>query len=126
MNDNFKEFQDFGKEQMEAASKAAASLAKGLQSIAAEMTDYSQKSLEKNSVYVEKLLGAKSLDDAVLTQSEYAKSAYESLVGQATKIGELYTSLAKEALKPVESVIASVQSASAKAAAPLSEPSRGV
>jgi hypothetical protein len=41
MNDNFKEFQDFGKEQMEAASKAAASLAKGLQSIAAEMTDYS-------------------------------------------------------------------------------------
>jgi phasin family protein len=118
MNDNFKEFQDFGKEQMEAASKAAASLAKGFQSIAAEMTDYSQKSLEKNSVYVEKLLGAKSLDDAVLTQSEYAKSAYESLVGQATKIGELYTSLAKEALKPVESVIASVQSASAKAAAP--------
>jgi phasin family protein len=113
MNDNFKEFPKFGKEQMEAASTAAASLAKGFQSIAAEMTDYSQKSLETNSAYVEKLLRAKSLDDAVRTQSEYAKSAHESLVAQATKIGELYTSLAKEALKPVESLIATVQSASA-------------
>jgi phasin family protein len=113
MNDNFKEFPKFGKEQMEAASTAAASLAKGFQSIAAEMTDYSQKSLETNSAYVEKLLRAKSLDDAVRTQSEYAKSAHESLVAEATKIGELYTSLAKEALKPVESLIATVQSASA-------------
>jgi phasin family protein len=113
MNDNFKELPKFGKEQMEAASTAAASLAKGFQSIAAEMTDYSQKSLETNSAYVEKLLRAKSLDDAVRTQSEYAKSAHESLVAQATKIGELYTSLAKEALKPVESLIATVQSASA-------------
>jgi phasin family protein len=113
MNDNFKGFPKFGKEQMEAASTAAASLATGFQSIAAEMTDYSQKSLETNSAYVEKLLRAKSLDDAVRTQSEYAKSAHESLVAQATKIGELYTSLAKEALKPVESLIATVQSASA-------------
>src|ERR1700677_911486 len=113
MNDNFKEFPKFGKEQMEAASTAAPSLAKGFQSIAAEMTDYSQKSLETNSAYVEKLLRAKSLDDAVRTQSEYAKSAHESLVAEATKIGELYTSLAKEALKPVESLIATVQSASA-------------
>jgi phasin family protein len=113
MNDNFEEFQKIGKEQTEAASTAAASLAKGFQSIAAEMTDYSQKSLETNSAYVEKLLRAKSLDDAVRTQSEYAKSAHESLVAQATKIGELYTSLAKEALKPVESLIATVQSASA-------------
>ncbi len=113
MNDNFKEFPKFGKEQMEAASTAAASLAKGFQSIATEMTDYSQKSLETNSAYVEKLLRAKSLDDAVRTQSEYAKSAHESLVAEATKIGELYTSLAKEALKPVESLIATVQSASA-------------
>lgn len=111
MTSNFDEFQKFGKEQLEAASTAAASFAKGLQTIAAETTDYSKTSLETNSAYVEKLFGAKSFDDAVQTQSEYAKSAYESFVSQATKLGELYTSLAKEAFKPVESLIAKAQAA---------------
>ena len=109
--DRFDEFQKFAKGQIEAASTAAASLAKGFQTIAAETTDYSKKSLEANSAYVEKLLGAKSLDDAIQTQSEYAKSAYEGFVTQATKIGEIYTNLAKEAFKPVESMIAKVQAA---------------
>ncbi|MFZ0730325.1 MAG: phasin family protein [Methylovirgula sp.] len=113
MTNNFDEFEKFGKGQIEAASTAAASLAKGFQTIAAETTDYSKKSLEANSAYVEKLLGAKSLDDAIQTQSEYAKSAYEGFVTQATKIGELYTNLAKEAFRPVESMIAKVQAAAA-------------
>lgn len=111
MTNNFEEFQKYGKEQLEAATTVAASLAKGLQTIAAETTDYSKKSLENSSAYVEKLLGAKSLDNAIQIQSEYAKSAYEGFVAQATKMGELYTNLAKEAFKPVESAFAKVQSA---------------
>jgi len=117
MANNFDDFQKFGKEQLEAASTVAASLAKGLQTIAAEATDYSKKSLETNSAYLEKLVGAKSLDNAIQIQSEYAKSAYEGFVAQTTKMGELYASLAKEAFKPVESVIAKVQSVAASAAA---------
>jgi len=111
MTTNFDEFQKFGKEQLEAARTVAASLAKGLQTIAAETTDYSKKSIESNSAYMEKLLGAKSLDNAIQIQSEYAKSTYEGFVAQATKIGELYTNLAKEAFKPVESAFAKVQAA---------------
>jgi phasin family protein len=109
MTNNFEEFQKYGKEQLEAATSVAANLAKGFQTIAAETTDYSKKSLENNSAYVEKLLGAKSLDNAIQIQSEYAKTAYEGFVAQATKMGELYTNLAKEAFKPVETVFAKVQ-----------------
>jgi hypothetical protein len=109
---NFEVFQKFGKDQLEAASSAATSVARGLQTIAAEATDYSKKSIEANSAYFEKLLGAKSLDNAVEVQSEYAKSAYEGFVAQATKIGDLYTTLAKDAFKPVESAIAKVKAAS--------------
>jgi hypothetical protein len=111
MTNNFEEFQKYGKEQLEAATTVAASLAKGLQTIAAETTDYSKKSLESSSAFVEKLLGAKSLDNAIQIQSEYAKTTYEGFVAQATKIGELYTNLAKEAFKPMESAIAKVQAA---------------
>ncbi len=109
MSNNFEEFQKYGKEQLEAATSVASTLAKGFQTIAAETTDYSKKSLESNSAFVEKLLGAKSLDNAIQIQSEYAKSAYEGFVAQATKIGELYTNLAKEAFKPVETAFAKVQ-----------------
>jgi phasin family protein len=109
MTNNFEEFQKYGKEQLETATSVAATLAKGFQSIAAETTDYSKKSLEHNSAFVEKLLGAKSLDNAIQIHSEYAKSAYEGFVAQATKIGELYTNLAKEAFKPMETAFAKVQ-----------------
>lgn len=115
MTNNFEEFQKFGKEQLDATTAVAASLAKGFQTIAAETTDYSKKTLESNSAYVEKILGAKSLDNAIQIQSEYAKIAYEGFVAQATKIGELYTSLAKEAFKPLESAMAKVQAAATTA-----------
>jgi hypothetical protein len=115
MSNNFDDVRKFGTEQFEAARVVAASLAKGFQTIAAETTDYSKKSFETNSAYVEKLLGARSLDAAIETQSEYAKSAYAGFVTQATRIGELYTNLAKEAFKPVQSLIAKVQAAAVPA-----------
>ncbi len=111
MATNFDEFQKFGKEQLDAATTAASSFAKGMQTIAAEATDYSKKTMENGSAYVEKLLGANSLDSAIQIQSEFAKTSYEGFVAQMTKISELYSNLAKEAMKPVEGAIAKAQSA---------------
>jgi hypothetical protein len=122
MSNNFDELQSFGKEQLETAGAAAASLAKGLTTIAAETTGYSKKTFETHSAYVEKLAGAKSLDDALQTQTEYAKSAYENFVTQATKIGELYAHLAKEALKPAERLMAKVQTAASSTKAAVEPP----
>jgi phasin family protein len=105
MNEKLADLQSFGKEQLEAATSVTTSFAKGLQTIAAETTDYSKKAMEDHAAWIEKLLSAKSLDSAMQIQSEYAKSAYEGAVAQATKIGELYTGLVKEAFKPLESAI---------------------
>jgi hypothetical protein len=100
---NFDNVQKIGKEQFEAVSAAAAAVTKGWQSIAAETTDYSKKSFEKSRVLAEKLIAVKKLDEALQLQSDYAKSAYEDFLAEATKIGELYTSIAKEVFKPIES-----------------------
>jgi len=94
--------QKLGKEQFEAVSAAAAAVTKGWQSIAAETTDYSKKSFEKSRVLAEKLIAVKKLDEALQLQSDYAKSAYEDFLAEATKLGELYTSMAKEVFKPIE------------------------
>ena len=78
-----------------------ASSTKGLQTIAAETTDYSKKSFEKSRVLFEKLSGVKKIDEAIQLQSDFAKSAYEDFMAQATKIGEMYSSLTAEAFKPI-------------------------
>ncbi len=91
-----------GKEQFEAVSAAATAVTKGWQSIATETTEYSKRSFEKSRVLAEKLLSVKKLDEAFQRQADFAKSSYEDFIAEATKIGEMYSNLAKEVFKPVE------------------------
>lgn len=103
---SFDDVSRFSKEYVDSGVKSFASVSKGAQAIAAEATDYSKKSLEAGSQVFEKLLTAKSLEKAIEIQSEYAKTAYEGFVSEATKIGELYADLFRDYYKPFESVVA--------------------
>jgi phasin family protein len=102
---NFDEMQKVGKDNMDAAMKSFGTVSKGVQAIAVEVADYSKKSFEESSAAAEKLFGAKSIEKAIEIQTEYAKSAYESFVAGATRIGELYADLTKETFKPFESYL---------------------
>lgn len=105
----FEDIQKYGKEQFDAAAAATTSFAKTLQAIATETADYSKKTFENGSAFLERLLGAKSYDSAIQIQSEYWKTSYAGFIAQATKMGELYSNLAKEAFKPFENALAKVQ-----------------
>jgi hypothetical protein len=105
---NFEDFQKLGKDNVDVCMKQLGTVSKGWQTIATEFADYSKKSFEDGSAALEKLIGAKSLEKAIEVQSDYAKSAYEGFVAQATKMGELYTDLAKETYKPLEGILAKV------------------
>jgi hypothetical protein len=100
---NIDEFQQLGKDNMDATLKSFGALSKSVQAIAVEMADYSKKVFEQGTAATEKLIGAKSLEKAFEVQSDYVKSAYEGFVAEATKLGELYADLAKESYKPFES-----------------------
>ena len=100
---NIDDMQKFGKDNMDATMKSFGALSKGFQAIAVEVADYSKKMFEDSTAATEKLIGAKSLEKAIEVQSDYVKSSYESFVAEATKLGELYADLAKEAYKPFES-----------------------
>jgi hypothetical protein len=109
MFQNIEDVQKLSKENMDAALKSFGAVSKSVQAIAVEVADYSKKSFEQGSAALEKLMGAKSLDKAIEIQTEYAKSAYEGFVAQATKMGEMYTDLAKETYKPLEGAMAKVK-----------------
>ena len=105
---NFDDMQKLGKDNMDATMKSIGAASKGFQAIAAEVTNYSKKSFEDGTAAVERLFGAKTLEKAIEVQSDYAKTAYEGFVAEATKLGELYADLAKESYKPFEGYLAKV------------------
>jgi hypothetical protein len=90
-----------------AATTTANPCATILQAIVAEATEYSKKSIDDRLTFVEKLLGAKSLETMIRIQSDYAKTSHEDFVAQTKKMGELYSDLTKAAFKPFE--VANVQ-----------------
>jgi phasin family protein len=100
------EMNRFGKESMDSAMTSFGALTKSAQAIAVEVVDYSKKSFEESAAAWERLIGAKTMEKAMEVQSEYLKSSYEDFVAEATKLGELYADLAKEAYKPFEGALA--------------------
>lgn len=102
----FEDAGKFGKDYFDNSLKSFAAFSKGAQAIAVEATDYTKKSIEAGTAAFEKLLGAKSLEKAIEIQTDYAKTAYEGFVAQATKMNELYADLAKEVYKPLEAFVA--------------------
>ncbi|MEZ5850947.1 MAG: phasin family protein [Hyphomicrobiaceae bacterium] len=102
MMKSFEDMQKFSQGNMDATMKAFGDWTKGWQAIAAEWSDYSKRSFEDGSQTFEKLLGARSVEQAVEIQSGYTKRAYEDYMHQIQKVGGMYTEFAREAYRPVE------------------------
>jgi GNAT superfamily N-acetyltransferase len=74
-------------------------LNKSFQVIATEWTDYSKKVFENSTKALEKVVGAKSIEDAIEVQTKYAKMTYEAHIAEMKKLGEMYASLMQTAFK---------------------------
>ena len=95
-------------ENVDATTRSFEGATKATQAIAAEVADYTRRSFEHGAKTMEKLLGARSLDKAVEVQTEYGRTAYEDYVSYATKLGQLYTDLTKEAFQSYQDFAAKV------------------
>jgi phasin family protein len=103
---SFEGFQNFSKQQVEAATAFTATMSKGIQDIAAETAEYSKHAMTAGAEAVERLLGAKTVESAVQIQTDYLKSAYEGYVAKTTKINEIVVKVASEAFKPAQKAFA--------------------
>jgi acyl-CoA reductase-like NAD-dependent aldehyde dehydrogenase len=72
-----------------------------MKAIAAAHTDYAKTSFEANKAYLEKLATTKAPDQAMQITNEHMKSAYETFVAEATKIGDMYKDFFKSAFGPM-------------------------
>jgi phasin family protein len=115
MNQQIDAVQKFGQDSFDATVKAFDVASTGTKAIAVETAAYAKKSVEQSAATFQKLLGVKSLDQAIEIQTDYVKSAYEGFVAQSTKTGELYTKLAQDSLAPFNALRSAAQSTFAPA-----------
>ena len=99
------QFQRASQEGFDAVVRAYGEANKGLQAIAAEVTDYSNNAFEDATRAFQQLVSAKSAEQAFEIQSQYAKKAYDTYIAQVSKFGEMWVDLARDAYKPVERAI---------------------
>ena len=99
------DMQKISREAMDAAMQSYGALSSGLQSATVELTDYAKRSYETGSKTAESLMGVRSIESAVQIQGDFMRSSYQGLVAQATKMGELVTSTAKQTMAPVEGLV---------------------
>ena len=103
---NFDDANRKSKEAMDTVLRSYSDTAKGFQAIASETADYSKKSFQDAVTHFETLSSAKSFETVFELQTNYAKSAYETFIAEASKLGEMYANLAKNASKPYEAPLA--------------------
>ena len=93
---------DYSKDTVEAVMKSATAAGKGTEALNNQIYAYSKASIDESLSVTKALLSSKSVHEAFETQSEFAKSAFESYIGEMTKIGELLSAATKDSFAPLK------------------------
>lgn len=91
----------FNKATIEAVIHSANTATKGFEAINSEALAFSKQSLEDAMAAAKAAMTSKSVQELMEIQTDYAKSAFDAVVGQFTKMGDMMTSMAKEAVEPL-------------------------
>jgi phasin family protein len=100
---SYEEITHVGRENFAALLRANAALNEGLEAIGKEMMGYARISFESAAETVAALLGAKTLDDVVQLNTEFAKTNLEQFIERSTKLSEMGVKVANQALAPLGS-----------------------
>ena len=90
---NYADFVEFGRDAIEAAMGSNAALSAGLEAIGQEVTQYAHTAFENAGATARSLLGARTFEDVVRLQTDFAKRSFEGFVERSAKLSDLGCSL---------------------------------
>jgi phasin family protein len=106
----YEELADLGRENFAAILRANAALTEGLEAIGKEVIGYARTSFERYAETAAALLGAKTLEDVVQVNTDFATAYIERFIERSQKLSEMSVKVANEAMAPLGSrVEATVQ-----------------
>ena len=98
------------KQNLEALTASAHAAQKGVEALSTQALSYSKSSWEHGVAAAQTIAQAKSVQELVELQTNYAKSAMETYLSEVNKMTETLTTSVKDSFKPInERVTASVE-----------------
>ena len=106
-----------GRENVDAVVQASTIYAKGVEVIGKEVMTYAQARAESHIAAVKAMFGARTLKDLVDLQAAYARSSFDDLVSETTKLSEIGVKVTNEAFAPLNARVNLVVEKMTKSAA---------
>ena len=98
------------KQNLEALTASATAAQKGAEALSAQVVSYSKSSWETGVAAAQTFSQARSIQELIELQTNFAKSAMETYLSEVTKMTETLTGSVKDSFKPInERVTASVE-----------------
>lgn len=99
-----------GKRNLEAVVESVTAATRGAETLGAQAMAFSKKSFEDGVTVAQSIGAAKSVQEVVEIQTNWAKSALETYMGEVTRWSDTVSASVKDSLKPLnERVTASVE-----------------
>ena len=98
---SYEDLSKFSKENLDAYVAAGTTVAKGLETISRAWVAFTQETFEASAQVAKALLSAKTLREAVDVQTDFAKTTFDKLVAEGTKVSEISVKVANEAVEPL-------------------------
>ena len=99
-------FANLGKDNLSAVIASGNALAKGLEGLNQQILSFAGAAVHHNIEATSALLGAKSLQDVVELQRDYALRSFDRAVNDSAKLTEMGTRVAQDAFAPLQSRVA--------------------
>ncbi|KPF87067.1 hypothetical protein IP70_04935 [alpha proteobacterium AAP38] len=97
----FEDVVGFQKENVEAFVASSTILSKGFEALSKEIAAFTQAQYEQSVATTKALFAVKSVKELVDLQTEFAKSSFDAIVAEATKVSEAGIKVANEAAEPI-------------------------
>jgi phasin family protein len=97
----YEELADLGRENFAAVLRANAALTEGIEAIGKEVMGYTRSSFETAAEAATALLAAKTFEDVVQLNTDFAKASFARMIERSTKLSEMGTKVANEAMAPI-------------------------
>jgi len=98
---DYSQIAEFNRQAIDAILESTNIAAKGIESLNSEAVAFSKQSVEDSMAAAKAALTAKSIQELFEIQSDFAKSAFDSYLGQMNRVADLVAETTKEAVAPL-------------------------
>lgn len=101
MSKSFEDAAAFNQESFDAMTKSSNMCVKAAEELNAELMAFSKKAVEDTVSAAKEMAASKSVVELMEKQASYAKTTFDGMMKQATKMNEMAMAAAKESLEPI-------------------------